>query len=47
MSEKPDLHELKMALLNIGKLEEFLLFVFNINMILEASGTLQTGTKIQ
>ena len=39
-SEKLDLYELKMALFNNGKTEEFLLFVRNFNMTLEASGNM-------
>ena len=39
-SEKSDLYEFKMALSENGNSEEFLLFVHNFNMTLEASETL-------
>ena len=45
-SEKLDLYELKMTLLDNGDPEEFL-FVCNFSMTLEASGTLDTITKVQ
>ena len=46
-SEKSDFYELKMALTNNENIEEFLLFVHNFNMTLEASGTLDTAEKFQ
>ena len=46
-SEKSDFYELKMALNNNENIEEFLLFVHNFNMTLEASGTLDTAEKFQ
>ena len=46
-SQKPDVYELKMALFDNGNMEEFLLFVSNFNMNIEASGTLVTGANIQ
>ena len=39
-SENLDLNELKMALFDNGNLEEFLLFIKNFNMTIEASGML-------
>ena len=36
-----------MALFDNGNMEEFLLFVSNFNMNIEASGTLVTGANIQ
>ena len=47
MSEKADLYEFKMALFDNGDPEDFLLFVRNLNMNLEASGTLATYAKFQ
>ena len=46
-SEKSDLYEFKISLFDKRKLEEFVLFVCNFNMTLEASGTLKPGAKIQ
>ena len=46
-SEKLDQFEFKMALFDNGKPEEFLLFIKNFNMTLEASGMLNSGAKIQ
>ena len=46
-SEKSDLNHLKIALFNCGEPEEFLLFVRNFQMTLEASGTLAAGANIQ
>ena len=46
-SQKLDLHELKMALFDNGEPEEFLLFVRNFNMTLEASGMLVAIANIQ
>ena len=46
-SENLCLYELKMTLFDNGKPEEFLLFFRDFNMTLEASGTLEDGTKIQ
>ena len=47
MSEKLEPYELKTALSYNGELEEFLLFIRNFNMNLEASGTLKSGENIQ
>ena len=46
-SEKSDLHMFKMALFENGETEEFLLFIHNFNMTLEASGILETAVKVQ
>ena len=46
-SEQLDLYEFEMALFNNSNPEEFLLFVFNFIINLEASGTLQTGANTQ
>ena len=46
-SQKSDTYGLKTDLFDNGDLEEFLLFIWNFNMTLEASGTLKGGTKIQ
>ena len=46
-SQKSDLHELKMAFFDNGEPEEFLLFIRNFNMNLEASGMLVDIAKIQ
>ena len=46
-SHKSDPHEFKMALFDNGELEYFLLFIRNLNMNIEASGTLVAGTNIQ
>ena len=46
-SSTSDLYEFKMSLFDNGKPEEFLLFVRNFNMNLVASGTLETGAKVQ
>ena len=40
ISQKLDLHELKMALFDNGDPEELLLFIRNFNMTLKASGIL-------
>ena len=45
--EKSNLHELKMALFYNSKPEEFLSFVCNFNMTLEASGMHKAGANIQ
>ena len=45
-SENSDLYEFIMALFDNGKPEEFLLFVRNFSMTLEASGTLAAGANI-
>ena len=44
-SEKLNLCKFKMALFDNVELEEFLLFVHNFNMTLEASETLETDAK--
>ena len=46
-SEKSDLYELKMALFEKGKIEEFLLFIHNFNMNLKELGMLETAKKVQ
>ena len=46
-SQKSYPYEFKMALFDRGKPEEFLLFLRNFNMTLEASGTLAYTAKIQ
>ena len=46
-SEKSDLNEFKMALFDNSKSEYFLLFVWNLKIILEASGPLSVSTNIQ
>ena len=45
--EKLELYGFKMALFHNGKPEEFLLFVPNFNMTIEASGVLQLYKKAQ
>ena len=47
MSEGVDLYKHKMALFDNGEPEEFLLFICNFNMNLEASGTLDMSEKFQ
>ena len=47
MSENSYLYKLKMALFDNGEPEEFLSFLQNFNMTLEASGTRNDGVKIQ
>ena len=47
MAKKLDLYEFKMALFDNGNPEEFLLFIGNFQMNLEASRTLTSGAKIQ
>ena len=42
-----DLYEFKIDLFDKGDLEELLLLVRNFNMTLAASGTLETGAKVQ
>ena len=42
-----NLYEFKIALFDSGYPEEFLLFIYNFNMNLEASGTLKYGVKIK
>ena len=46
-SENLDLYEFKMALFDNGKPEEFLLFIRNFNMTLEATVMLETYVKDQ
>ena len=46
-SEKSDPYEFKMALFDNGNPEEFFLSVRNLNMVIEASGTLKAGMNIQ
>ena len=46
-SHKLDLSEFKMALFDNGDLEEFLLVIRNLNMNLEAPGTLADGSNIK
>ena len=45
-SKNPDAYELKMALFNKGKPEDFLLFVRNLKMTIDASGTLTANAKL-
>ena len=47
MPEKSDLYELKMDLFDNRDTEEFLLFIRNFKMTIEASGMLADGAKIQ
>ena len=47
MWEKSYIYEFKMALFVSGEAEEFLLFVCNLQMTLEASRTIADGVKIQ
>ena len=47
MSEKSDMYEFKVAVFENGKQEEFLLFVHNFMITLDAPGTLVANTKIQ
>ena len=42
-----DLYYVKIAFFDNGEPEEFLLFVHTFNINLVASGTLETGTKVQ
>ena len=42
-----DLHEFKMSLFDNGDPEAFLLFVYNFNLTLPASGGLEAGVKYQ
>ena len=44
-SATSDLYELKMALLDNGNPEAFLLLVLNFNMTIDTSGMLYTATK--
>ena len=46
-SATSDLYELKMALFEKGKIEEFLLFIHNFNMNLKELGMLETAKKVQ
>ena len=46
ISQKLDLHELKMALFDNGEPEELLLFIRNFNMTLKASGMLVAIAKM-
>ena len=46
-SSMSDLYEFKMSLCDNGKLEEFLLFVWNFNMTLAEAGTLEADAKFQ
>ena len=46
-SATSDLYEFKMALFDNKEPEEFLLFVWNFNMVLAESGTLTTGAKMK
>ena len=46
-SNTSDLYEFRMYFFDNSRPEEFLLFVSNFNMTLAASGTLESGTKIQ
>ena len=46
-TENLDFYKLKMALFDKGKPDEFLFFIRNFNMTLEASGTLKADTNIQ
>ena len=46
-SQKSDLYEFKMALFDNSEPEEFLLFISNFNMNLDASGTLVDVEKLQ
>ena len=46
-SENSDPYKFKMALFDNSNPEEFLLFVCNFNMNIEASGTLKSGVKIK
>ena len=46
-SSSSDIYEFKTNLFYNGDLEEFLLFVLNFNMTLEASETMVTGTNIE
>ena len=45
-SSTSDLYEFKMSLFDHGEPEEFLLFIRNFNMNIEATGTLETEEKI-
>ena len=46
-SGRSELYEFKLSLFNNGDLKVFLLFVHNFKMTIEASGTLETATKVQ
>ena len=46
-SDKLDIYEFKMDLFHNSYLEEFLLLIYNFNMTLKASGTLETAAKVQ
>ena len=46
-SQKLDIYEFKMALFGNGEPEEFLFFIRNFNMNVEASGTIAANAKIQ
>ena len=46
-SENSGLYEFKISLFDIGKPEEFLLFVHNFTITIEASVTFQAGKKVQ
>ena len=47
ISDNPDLYEFKISLFDNGGPEEFLLFIFNFNMTLLASGNLDPTAKPQ
>ena len=47
MTETSELYELKMAFFDNIKPEQFLLFINNSNMTIEASGTFKSGANIQ
>ena len=47
MAEKSDLYEFKMDLFDRGDPKEFLLFIHNFQMTLEASGMLADNANIQ
>ena len=44
--ENPDMYEFKISLFDNGKLEEFLLFVHNLKMAIDAPGTLTYNVKL-
>ena len=46
-SSMPDLYGFSISLFDHGDLEEFLLFVWNFNITLSATGTQELDTKIQ
>ena len=47
IEKKLDMYEFKMALFDNVEPEEFVLFVWNFNMEIKSSGTINDNTKLQ